>query len=78
VEVKKVSLKVFEEAKAKKPKRGRYSAIIDEVISSGEPVELSNLSRGAVSAVSRVCKDKAVECVPDYKNGKAYIAPKVK
>ena len=78
METKKVSQKVFDEAKAKKPRAGKYKAIIEQVQKTGEPIEVSGLTRGQVSAFSRIKLPEDIEAIFSYKDQKVYLAKKVK
>ena len=78
METKEISRKEYETFKAAKPKKGKYKAVMEQVLATGKIVELSKLTRGQVSAISRLQPPEGVEITISYRELKAAFAPKAK
>lgn len=69
---------IFDEEMAKKAVRGRYKAIIEDVVAHNRYIKVEGLTKGQVAALGRVADDNEVRWKADYKNGYVLLGPEPK
>jgi len=69
---------IFDEEMAKKATRGRYKAIIEDVIANKRFIKVEGLTKGQVAALGRVANDSKVRWKANYRDGYILLGPEPK
>ena len=75
-----VAPSMFADEMARKATRGRYKAIVEDVIANKRFIKVEGLTKGQVAALIRVASDANIQYKPNYRDLSVLLgpAPKVK
>lgn len=75
MKIKKITREAAAETLAAKTSAGKWSVMFEEALKTGIPFVVSDITRGQVASIYRMCKDRDWDYRADYKELEITVIP---